>query len=46
MKRTRNLKLPNGFGSVIYLGDNRRRPYAALKTMGWDENKRQKIYWL
>ncbi len=41
MKRTRNLKLPNGFGSVIYLGDKRRRPYAALKTMGWDENKRQ-----
>lgn len=35
MKRKRNLKLPNGFGSIIYLGDNRRKPYGALKTIEW-----------
>lgn len=38
MKRKNNLKLPNGFGSIIYLGGNRRKPYGALKTVGWNEN--------
>ena len=41
MKRTHNLKLPNGFGSIIFLGDKRRCPYAALKTVGWDDNGKQ-----
>lgn len=45
MKRTRNLKLPNGFGSIVYLGNNRRRPYGAIKTIGWtDEKKQNKKY--
>ena len=26
--RKKRMKLPNGFGSIKYLGDNRRRPYA------------------
>lgn len=37
----RKMKLPNGFGSIIFLGNNRRNPYGALKTTGWDENGRQ-----
>ena len=38
MRRKNNLKLPNGFGSIIHLGGNRRKPYGALKTVGWNEN--------
>lgn len=41
MKRKHNLKLPNGFGSIVYLGGNRRKPYGALKTIGWDSNGKQ-----
>lgn len=41
MRRKNNLKLPNGFGSIVYLGANRRKPYGALKTFGWDENRKQ-----
>lgn len=41
MRRTKNLKLPNGFGSIVYLGDNRRRPYGALKTVGWTPTGKQ-----
>ena len=41
MKRKNNLKLPNGFGSILFLGNKRRHPYAALKTTGWDDNGRQ-----
>lgn len=29
------LKNPNGFGSVVYLGDKRRNPYGAMVTVGW-----------
>ena len=32
MRRKKNLKLPNGFGSVSYIGDGRRKPYRARKT--------------
>ncbi len=31
------MKLPNGFGSIVYLGENRRKPYGALETIGWNE---------
>lgn len=41
MKRKRNLKLPNGFGSIVYLGENRRKPYGVLKTVGWNEDGKQ-----
>lgn len=41
MRRTKNLKLPNGFGSIVYLGENRRNPYGALKTTGWDIDGKQ-----
>lgn len=39
--RRKSLKLPNGFGSVIYLGEKRRNSYGAIVTTGWDENGKQ-----
>jgi len=35
------LKLPNGYGSVYKLSGNRRRPYIARKTIGWDDEGKQ-----
>lgn len=35
------MRLPNGFGSVYKLAGNRRNPYIARKTIGWDENGKQ-----
>lgn len=32
------MKLPNGFGSVHKLSGNRRNPYVAKKTRGWEIN--------
>lgn len=34
----RQMKLPNGFGSVSFLGGNRRKPFAARKTVGHRED--------
>lgn len=31
------MKNPNGFGSVIKLSGNRRNPFMARKTVGWNE---------
>lgn len=31
------MKNPNGYGSVVKLSGNRRNPYVARKTKGWDE---------
>lgn len=31
-------RLPNGFGSVYKLSGNRRKPWAARKTVGWKDN--------
>ncbi len=38
------IKLPNGYGSVYKLSGNRRRPWIARKTIGWDENGKQQYY--
>ena len=38
------MKLPNGYGSVYKLSGNRRRPWIARKTTGWDENGKQLYY--
>ncbi len=38
------MRLPNGFGSIYKLSGNRRRPYVARKTVGWDDNGRQLFY--
>lgn len=35
------MKLPNGYGSVVFLGKKRRRPWAARITVGWNEEKKQ-----
>ena len=35
------MRMANGFGGVVYLGKNRRKPYAARVTVGWSESKRQ-----
>ena len=31
------MKNPNGFGSIVKLSGNRRKPYAVRKTIGWNE---------
>lgn len=31
------MKNPNGYGSVVKLSGNRRKPYAVRKTIGWNE---------
>lgn len=31
------MKNPNGFGGIVKLSGNRRRPYMVRKTMGWNE---------
>ena len=35
------MKLPNGYGSVYNLGGKRRKPFAAVVTVGWDPNGKQ-----
>ncbi|MGN0162786.1 MAG: tyrosine-type recombinase/integrase [Candidatus Ornithomonoglobus sp.] len=35
------MRLPNGFGSVYKLSGNRRKPYVAQKTIGYDENSKR-----
>lgn len=37
MKGSGIMKNPNGFGSVVKLKGNRRRPFAVRKTIGWNE---------
>ena len=32
------MRLPNGYGGVVKLSGNRRRPYAARITTGWHIN--------
>ena len=44
-KRPRNVpRLPNGFGSIITLSGNRRRPYMARKTVGFSTETGYPIY--
>lgn len=38
------MKLPNGYGSVYKLSDNRRKPWIARKTVGWNTNGKQQYY--
>ncbi len=35
------MRLPNGYGSVYKLSGNRRKPYIARRTIGWDDNGKQ-----
>ena len=44
-KRPRNVpRLPNGFGSIVTLSGNRRKPFMARKTVGFDTNTGYPIY--
>ena len=43
-KRKNRTRLPNGFGSVVYLGAKRRRPYMARKTVGFDPDSGHPLY--
>ncbi|HEY5586376.1 MAG TPA: site-specific integrase [Ruminiclostridium sp.] len=35
------MRNPNGYGSIYKLSGNRRKPFIARKTIGWDENVKQ-----
>lgn len=39
------MRLPNGYGSIVKLSGNRRRPYIARKTTGYND-KHQPIYYI
>lgn len=38
------MRLPNSFGGVIKLGGNRRKPYGARITVGWEDGKQKYKY--
>ena len=38
-KKKRAFRNPNGYGSVVKLGGNRRKPFAARVTVGWTDDK-------
>ena len=40
MKRTKPMKLPNGFGQISFIKGNLRKPYRAMITIGTNENGR------
>lgn len=46
MRRKRNLKRCNGSGCPVFLGKNRRYPYAARITVGFDKNGKQKYEYI
>jgi integrase len=43
-KKSKTMRLPNGYGSVYMLTGNRRRPWVARKTLGWTDDGRQIFY--
>lgn len=36
MRKRKDLRLPNNYGGVVYLGENRRKPYGARITIGFE----------
>lgn len=43
----KRLKLPNGFGSVVYYGDsNRRQPYVVKKTISGRQKNNWPVFYL
>lgn len=36
MKKRKDLRLPNNYGGVVYLGENRRKPFGARITIGFE----------
>lgn len=46
MKKKRRLRLPNKYGGIVYLGDRRRKPYAARITIGWNDDHKQQYKYI
>lgn len=46
MQKIEMEKRPNGKGSIVFLGNNRRKPYGARITIGKDEYGKQIFYYL
>lgn len=40
------MKHPNGYGAVVKLGGNRRKPYAVRITTGYTDEGTQKVVYL
>lgn len=40
-RKRKNLRMPNKYGGVVFLGERRRRPYAARVTTGWSADNKQ-----
>lgn len=40
-RKKKSLRLPNKYGGVVFLGERRRRPYAARVTTGWSADHKQ-----
>ena len=40
----KNMKLPNGYGSVVKMSGKRRKPYMVRKTIGWHLDKDCLLY--
>ena len=38
------MRMSNGFGGVVKLGENRRKPFAARITSGWEDGKQKYKY--
>lgn len=45
-RKKKDLRLPNNFGGVVYLGERRRKPYGARITIGWTPDGKQKYKYL
>ncbi len=46
MRKKHNLKLPNKFGGIVFLGERRRKPYGVRITTGWNDKNRQRYKYL
>ena len=40
------MRMPNGYGSIVNLGKNRRKPWGVRITIGWGDDNRQKYKYL
>lgn len=44
VRKRHKLRHPNGFGSIVNLGGNRRKPYGVRITIGWKDGKQVRKY--
>ena len=45
-RKRKELRFPNSFGGIVYLGGRRRKPYAVRITEKWTDDKKQKYRYL